>query len=282
VLGRSRARVADTADRRWLGRALWRPHRHVSAPKSNDVRTRWAEQVGRDGYLILDAVAADSAPAWQRKIPAVQVLATAWEQQYQRDGQEVRWREGKDLPPGRPPAPAARRILPDQHMVDGGYVTAAHVLTSGDEHRVDRTGRIGHPSGRTSPADRVPHRLARQDCDVPPGQDQPQLVHPAQEQRYRTRPRPLRRGRLHRLPRPERACTNAAANGKWGRSLTLLPAAQQQILDTRRREQATDQWQENYHIRAGVEATLSQITQRTGIRRTRYTGKDKTHLDLAA
>ncbi|MFF5232702.1 transposase [Dactylosporangium sp. NPDC000521] len=70
-------------------------------PKGEDVRRRWAEQVGRDGYLILDAVAASSAPAWLQEIPAVQVLAQAWEQQYQRDGQEVRWREGKDLPPSR-------------------------------------------------------------------------------------------------------------------------------------------------------------------------------------
>ncbi|MET7520648.1 hypothetical protein ABZS88_46585 [Streptomyces sp. NPDC005480] len=34
-------------------------------------------------------------------IPAVQVLRRAWVEQYHRDGQEVRWREGKDLPPGR-------------------------------------------------------------------------------------------------------------------------------------------------------------------------------------
>ncbi|MFV2011494.1 MULTISPECIES: hypothetical protein [unclassified Micromonospora] len=44
-------------------------------PKGDDVRTRWAEQVGRDGYPILDAIAASAAPAWLREIPAVQVLA---------------------------------------------------------------------------------------------------------------------------------------------------------------------------------------------------------------
>src|SRR5262249_31353140 len=69
-----------------------------------------------------------------------------------------------------------------------------------------------------------------------------------------------------------------AVNGKWGRSLTLLPADQQQVLETRRREQITELWQQRYRIRAGVEATISQTTRRTGIRRTRYASVDKTHL----
>jgi hypothetical protein len=74
------------------------------------------------------------------------------------------------------------------------------------------------------------------------------------------------------------ACTTAAVNSEWGRGLTLLPAAQQQILDNRRREQTTEAWQQGHHIRAGVEATISQTTRRTGIRRTHHIGMDKTHL----
>lgn len=78
---------------------------------------------------------------------------------------------------------------------------------------------------------------------------------------------------------PVRAqCTTAAVNSKWGRSLTLLPAAQQQVLETRRAEQVTERWQQRYHVRAGVEATISQAVRHTGIRRTRYAGSDKTHL----
>ncbi|WP_229067434.1 integrase core domain-containing protein [Actinoplanes sp. DH11] len=33
------------------------------------MRTCWAEQVGRDGYLILYAVTASGAPGWLREIP---------------------------------------------------------------------------------------------------------------------------------------------------------------------------------------------------------------------
>jgi transposase len=69
-------------------------------PKGEESRARWLGQVGRDGFALLDAVAAPGAPEWLRQVPAVETLRQAWDQQYHRDGGEVRWREGKDLPPG--------------------------------------------------------------------------------------------------------------------------------------------------------------------------------------
>jgi hypothetical protein len=72
-------------------------------------------------------------------------------------------------------------------------------------------------------------------------------------------------------------CTRAA-NGGYGRSLTLLPQDQQEVLAQRRREQRTEEWKARYDVRAGVESTMSQAVRRTGIRRTRSTGLPKTHL----
>jgi len=69
-------------------------------PKGEDARARWLGQVGRDGFTLLDAVTAPGAPGWLGQVPAVVTLRRAWDQQYRRDGEEVRWREGKDLPPG--------------------------------------------------------------------------------------------------------------------------------------------------------------------------------------
>ncbi|MET7520650.1 transposase [Streptomyces sp. NPDC005480] len=77
---------------------------------------------------------------------------------------------------------------------------------------------------------------------------------------------------------PVREKCTKAANGKGGRSLTLLPQDQQEALETRRREQLTDEWQQRYNIRSGVEGTISQAVRRTQIRRTRFTGLPKTHL----
>ncbi|WP_406473341.1 IS1182 family transposase [Streptomyces sp. NBC_01615] len=70
-------------------------------PKGADARQQWALAVGEDGFALLQAVYAPDAPAWLREIEAVQVLRIAWVQQYHRDEEGVRWREGKDLPPGR-------------------------------------------------------------------------------------------------------------------------------------------------------------------------------------
>ncbi|MER6273819.1 hypothetical protein [Streptomyces sp900105755] len=73
-------------------------------PKGDNVRQEWAaEQVGRDGFTILEAVWAPQAPAWLREVPAVQVLRRAGGggERYHRDGEDVLWGEGKDLPPGR-------------------------------------------------------------------------------------------------------------------------------------------------------------------------------------
>lgn len=307
-------------------------------PKGDDVRTRWAEQVGRDGYLVLDAVAATAAPAWLREIPAVQVLALAWQQQYHRDGEEVRWREGKDLPPSRdrlaspydtdaryglkrgkgwcgykahlsetcdPDVPhlitnvattdatvtdtemtesihqnlASRRLMPEQHVVDAGYVTAAHVLTARDEHRVDLLGPVGLD---THQGERLPQSAFRVDWQaktVTCPQGKASTNWSRQRKNNGTELTRVHFAATTCTGCPVRtACTTADVNSKWGRSLTLLPAAQQQILDTRRREQTTDEWKQSHHIRAGVEATISQTTRRTGIRRTRYLGMDKTHL----
>ncbi|SHN32482.1 hypothetical protein [Streptomyces yunnanensis] len=56
-------------------------------PKGENVRQKWAKQVGRDGFTVLEAASAPEAPGWLRKISAVQVLRRAWGEQYHRGGE---------------------------------------------------------------------------------------------------------------------------------------------------------------------------------------------------
>lgn len=54
-------------------------------PKGEEIREQWSQQVGRDGFFLLEAVYGPAAPAWLREIDAVQVLRQSWVQQYHCD-----------------------------------------------------------------------------------------------------------------------------------------------------------------------------------------------------
>jgi hypothetical protein len=79
-------------------------------------------------------------------------------------------------------------------------------------------------------------------------------------------------------PCPLRSKCTKAANGRYGRSLTLLSREQHEVLTRRRAEQQTPEWKARYNVRAGVEGTISQAVRRTRLRRTPYHGLPKPHL----
>ncbi|MFD7165272.1 transposase [Streptomyces violascens] len=70
-------------------------------------------------------------------------------------------------------------------------------------------------------------------------------------------------------------CTRAKTKP---RELTLRPRAEHEALLQARRDQATDAWKNRYNARAGIEGTLSQAVRAFGLRRCRYRGLPKTHL----
>jgi len=70
-------------------------------------------------------------------------------------------------------------------------------------------------------------------------------------------------------------CTRSRTTG---RILHLRPHAQHVALEARRAEQTTPAFRERYQRRAGVEGTISQGVRCCGLRRSRYIGQAKTHL----
>ena len=80
---------------------------------------------------------------------------------------------------------------------------------------------------------------------------------------------------------PVRAECTTAKSGR-GRSLKFLPQAQHEALQTARQHQTTVEFQKDYARRAGVEGTISQGTRASGLRRSRYCGLTKTHLQHLA
>ncbi|MFF5210609.1 transposase [Streptosporangium sp. NPDC000396] len=69
---------------------------------------------------------------------------------------------------------------------------------------------------------------------------------------------------------------------RTGHHLTLHPRAIQETLDTARAEQTRPAWRDRYVIRCGIEATVHQAVRVTGLRRARYRGIKKVHLEHIA
>ena len=70
-------------------------------------------------------------------------------------------------------------------------------------------------------------------------------------------------------------CTTAPTNP---RQVTFRPRAQHEAIQAARHRQTTQEFQERYAKRAGVEGTISQGVRAFDLRRSRYRGTPKTHL----
>src|SRR3954465_8426202 len=68
-------------------------------PKSQEKREALALAIGADGFLLLDALDAASAPAAACEVPMVETLRKVWRIHYSRDDGRLRWKEAKELPP---------------------------------------------------------------------------------------------------------------------------------------------------------------------------------------
>lgn len=78
-------------------------------------------------------------------------------------------------------------------------------------------------------------------------------------------------------PCPVRSqCTRGT--GRIGRRLTFRNREELEALRKAREEQKTDEWRLRYQARAGIESTISQGVRQMGLRRSRYHGAAKTHL----
>ncbi|MEV6040755.1 transposase [Nonomuraea sp. NPDC052116] len=124
---------------------------------------------------------------------------------------------------------------------------------------------------------RVRHRLERQAGHLPPRTDQ-QFLDPHHSTRPGHHRGQILREDLRALPCPARTACTRSSSGR--RQITLRRTqAQQQALDAARTQQTSQDWQRKYKIRAGVEGTIRQAIAITGIRRARYRGLRKVHLE---
>jgi hypothetical protein len=111
------------------------PERHARGadeyhiPQGEAARQACAEQVGRDGHLLLAVILAQDAPRWLREIPAVELLRCVWVENFSLapadtgpkggavagEPAKVRWRTTAD---GLPPA---LRLITSPYDPDGHF-----------------------------------------------------------------------------------------------------------------------------------------------------------------
>ncbi len=175
---------------------------------------------------------------------------------------------------------AARDLLPGTHLVDSGYVVAELLVSGPSEHHIDVVGPPLSSSSRQS-RDNQGYDLhsfvmdwEAQQATCPQGHGSVKRT-PGQSQSGISviRIRFDKATCLACTMRP--ACTSSK---EAPRQITVKPQAQHEAIQAARTRQETAEFKATYALRAGVESTISQGTRRFDLRRSRYIGLAKTHL----
>jgi transposase len=179
---------------------------------------------------------------------------------------------------------AAKGLLPSEHLVDAGYVSADHLVTSRQRHGIDL---IGPTRKDPSWQHRTPGAYRKEDFTI--DWDQERVVCPTGKESVSWDTyHDARRGAYVRVRFSTRECQSCPVraqcvrSAKQGRSLLLHPQAQQHALDAARARYMGEEGQHLYRLRAGVEGTISQGVRAFGLRQARYRGLAKAHLQGVA
>jgi transposase len=176
---------------------------------------------------------------------------------------------------------AAVDLLPAEHLVDAGYVNGPQLVHSQQTHGVRLIGPAPPDTSWQALSDGLRATEFTVDWDArrvtcPPGH-RSITWQPSHSQRGQPVIRVLFAREVCQACSLRKACTRGQARG-----LTLRPRDQHEALQAARQREQTEEFKETYRKRAGIEGTISQATRTTGMRRSRYIGLDKTHLQNLA
>jgi transposase len=323
-------------------------------PKARTERDQLAGQIGRDGLLVLGAVAAPNAPASVKALTCMPLLRQVWIQQFIfSDGSDLgagdsppkplRFRVNDELPVGAeiifspydvevrysakretewigykvhvtetcaddelhlithvettPASTAdvalphtlhaalqAKALLPSEHFVDAAYTDADEIVSAQVNQGVTVCGPV-HVDTSWQAVGQTGYDIAHFSLDWPAHQalcPQGQRSHtwlPIHNKNGRAAIE-IRFARADCQPCPARTvCTRAKSQA---RVLQIRPQAQHEAIQNARLAQTTAAFRKRYAKRAGIEATLSQGVRAFELRRTRYIGLARTHLQHLA
>ena len=178
------------------------------------------------------------------------------------------------------PALAEKALLPRDHLVDCGYTDADTLVTSAREYDVTIIGPVAaapswqarERTGFDNAAFTIHWETHRATC---PQGKQSRKWHPEQDVTGQDviQIRFAKKDCQACQVRP--ACTRAKTEP---RTLTVRTQIYHEALQAARHRQTTEEFKEHYAARAGIEGTLSQGVRAFDLRRSRYMGLAKTHL----
>ncbi len=172
-----------------------------------------------------------------------------------------------------------RQLQPEQHWVDGGYTDVEILLNSQDKSidlvepmRLDKSWQARTEGGYDQSKFVIDWKNMVATC--PEGQKIFYWKH------WKTAYGQPNFHFAFRLPTckacsAREKCTRAK---RIGRHLSVPPQEMYEALRAARLRQETESFQEMYHRRAGIEGTMGQAANSNGVRRSRYRGLAKTHL----
>jgi transposase len=323
-------------------------------PKATAAREAYAQTVGEDGFLLLDALDTPDAPEGLRALPSLEALRRTWQRHYERTAcapaspgaspaSQVRFKASRELPPAaegiespydvearyrhkrdtqwtgymvhisetcEPTMPhllthvhttpatvheaqcttpiqqalVDKDLSPQEHLVDAAYVSSELLVQSRDDQGILLRGPTRPSQGWQTQVDGA-YTIDQFAVDW----DQQQVRCPQGHLSIAwwehgggqgSRPIIVEFDKHTCGPCPVRAaCTRAKHTG---RRLRLPPRNQSEALAAAQTWLASEEGQQLYKRRAGVEGTLSQGVRAFGLRRTRYWGVAKTHVQHVA
>lgn len=173
-----------------------------------------------------------------------------------------------------------KELLPDEHFLDGGYLSAEHLVNSKAQYGIDIIGPVRQDhswqakAGEGYDISSFQINWEQKFAVCPQGHASTkwqldQDIHGKDVIKVRFLGKTCRGCPVRSL------CTTSKSQP---RELTFRPQKLFVALNERRMLQNTKAFQQQYGARAGIESAHSQGVRRMGLRRTRYIGLAKTHL----
>ncbi len=176
---------------------------------------------------------------------------------------------------------ADKELLPTEHLVDAGYVDGTLLVESKRKHEIELIGPVRdnvswqskNPDAYDLSRFKIDWKTKQATCPVWVKSTKKWTVHKDKWDNT-----------VIGIKFPRKACRECQFRHLCTRSktepreITLRPKDEHLAIVKRRKQQETKKWSKQYNQRAGVEGTISQGVRGLGLRKCRYVGLDKVHL----